>query len=98
MAHEFSRDFSISLIEHLTPSISCTSSHLRVDTSVCKLLKLSSILFSIALNLSKMTFKGRGESVSTSMSISPRFRFGVDCEFELELDERSARFDIQTRG
>ena len=63
--------FSISLIERLTPSISCISSHLRVDTSVCKLLKLSSILLSIELSLSKMTFKGRGESVSTSLSISP---------------------------
>ena len=48
-----------------------------VEGSVCRLLKLSSILLSIALRLSKMTFKDRGESVSTSLSISPRFRFGV---------------------
>ena len=67
---------------------------------MCRLEKLSSMRDSMALNLSRSISIEMSGSVSLFVSISSLFfclfRFGVKLWVELELDERSERFDMRT--
>ena len=67
---------------------------------MCRLEKLSSMRDSMALNLSRSISIEMSGSVSLFASISSLFfclfRFGVGLSAELELDERSERFDMRT--
>ena len=91
-------DFFSSFSVDLTTLISCLNSHVSSEICVCRLEKLSSIRDSMALNLSRSISVELSEAVSWFLSISSLFclfRFGVGLSAELELDDRSERFDMR---
>ena len=103
VAHAWFTDFSSSIIVDLTTLISCLNSFVSSEICECRLVKLSSIRDSMAINLSRsISIEISGESVSWFPSISLLFclfdRFGVGLSAELELDDRSERFNMSTRS
>ena len=81
------------------PLISSLNSQVSSAICECRLEKLSSILDSITVNLSKSIFIERCVLVCWSSSISlllSLFRFGDGFEEELELDDRFDHFDMRT--
>ena len=99
LAHARFTDFSSSFRVDLTTLISCLNSHVSSEICVCRLEKLSSMRDSMAINLSRSISIEMSESVSWFASISSPFclfRFVVGLSAELELDERSERFNMRT--
>ena len=98
LAHARFTDFSSSFSVDLTTLISCLNSHVSSEICVCRLEKLSAIRDSMALDLSRSISVELSEAVSWFLSISSLFClfcFRVGLSVELELDERSERFDMR---
>ena len=98
LVHASFRDFSSAFSVDLTPAISSLNSLESSAICVCRLEKLFSIRDSMAVNLSRSISMEISESVSAISLPFCLFRFGVGLSAELELDERSERFDMNTGG
>ena len=99
VAQALFKDFSTSISVDLMPLISSLNSQVSSEICEYRLEKLSSIRDSMAFNLSKSMSIEMCVLVCWSSSISSLlslFRFGDGFQVELELDDRSDRFDMRT--